>query len=68
LMRPDSPAAKKIEHDTRIGIDLGITSTPQVFFEGKKIPEMFQGKFFIEALEWLIAANEPETRDVSLRH
>jgi protein-disulfide isomerase len=67
-MRPDSPAARKVEQDIRIGIDLGISATPQVFVEGKRIPEMFQGKYLIEAVEWLIASKSPENKSTGLRY
>ncbi|MDQ7784549.1 MAG: vitamin K epoxide reductase family protein [Desulfomonilaceae bacterium] len=67
LMKPDSPAAKKVEQDVHLGIELSLTSTPQVFFLGKRIPEMFQGEFLVEALEGLIASKHPEDTDIDLR-
>lgn len=67
LMKPDSIAAKKVEHDTQLGIELSLTSTPQIFFLAKRIPEMFQGEFLVEALEGLIATKHPEDKDIDLR-
>jgi len=67
LMKADSVAAKKIEQDTQLGIELSLTSTPQVFFLGKRIPDMFQGEFLVEALEGLIKLKHPEVKDIDLR-
>lgn len=67
LMKADSMAAKKVEQDTRLGTELSLTSTPQVFFQGKRIPDMFQGEFLVEALEGLIKLKHPEDKDIDLR-
>ncbi len=67
LMKPDSIAAKKVMQDTELGIELSLTSTPQIFFQGKRIPEMFQGEFLVQALEGLIKAKHPEDKDVDLK-
>ncbi|MFH1117608.1 MAG: vitamin K epoxide reductase family protein [Pseudomonadota bacterium] len=67
LMKPDSAAGKKVKQDTALGIELSLTSTPQIFFLGKRIPEMFQGEFLVEALEGLIALKHPEDKDIDLK-
>jgi protein-disulfide isomerase/uncharacterized membrane protein len=67
LMKPDSIAAKKVEQDVRLGTELSLTSTPQIFFQGKRIPEMFQGEFLIEAMEGLIASKHPDKEPVDLK-
>ena len=66
LMRPDSVAAQKVKQDVKVGMDLGITATPQIFFEGKRIPEMFQGRFLVEALQSLIVSKDPAKKDITL--
>lgn len=66
LMKPDSVAAKKVEQDTEVGIELNLTSTPQIFFLGKRIPEMFQGEFLVEAMEGLIVAKHPDQKEIDL--
>lgn len=66
LMAPDSMAAEKVKQDIQVGIDLSISATPQVFFEGKRIPEMFQGRFLVEAMQSLIALRHPEKKGITL--
>ena len=67
LMKPDSPAARKIAEDVDLGINLRLTATPQIFFEGKKIPENFKGEYFIDALEQLVRAHDPNRTDFKLK-
>ncbi len=67
LMKPDSPAAKKVAEDVELGVKLRLTATPQVFFEGKKIPESFKGEYFVDTLEELIRTNHPEKKDLKLK-
>ena len=67
LMKPDSPAAKKVAEDVELGVKLRLTATPQVFFEGKKIPETFKGEYLVDTLEELIKTNHPEKKDLQLK-
>ena len=67
LMKPDSPAARKIAEDVDLGINLRLHATPQIFFEGKKIPENFRGEYLADAIEVLIKANHPEKKDLQVR-
>jgi protein-disulfide isomerase/uncharacterized membrane protein len=60
LMKPDSPAAKKVSDDVKLGLGLQLNGTPKVFFEGKRIPDNFASGYLIDALEELIKANHPE--------
>ncbi len=67
LMKSDSPAGKKVAEDINLGLELRLTSTPQVFFEGKKIPENFKGEYLIDTLEELIRTNHPEKKELHLK-
>jgi protein-disulfide isomerase len=66
LMKPDSPAAKKVAEDVDVGIGLRLNATPKVFFEGKNIPENVFGGYLVDALEELIKSNHPERQDLVL--
>lgn len=66
LMQPDSPAALKVKQDVALGASLKIIGTPQVFFEGKRIPENFKGQMFIDALEELVGNAYPEKKGFRL--
>ncbi len=66
LMKPDSPAAKKVAEDVKVGLGLGLNGTPKVFFEGKNIPENIFGGYFVDALEELIRSNHPEQQVLTL--
>lgn len=63
---PDSPAAKKLAEDIDLGIKLRLSSTPAIFFEGKKIPETFKGEYLISAIEELIRDKHPDEKQVRL--
>jgi len=67
LLSPDSEAGRKIADDVKQGVELRISSTPQIFFKGKRIPENFRGQFLIEALEELVKAQNPELNDFKLK-
>ena len=67
LMKPDSPAAKKVEEDVELAVKLRLSSTPQLFFEGKRLPENFKGVYLGYAIEELIKANYPEMSNFKLR-
>jgi uncharacterized membrane protein/protein-disulfide isomerase len=66
LMSSDSIAAQKVKQDVQAGVDLGISATPQLFFEGKRIPEMFQGRFLVQAMQSLMASRDPEKKNIKL--
>ena len=66
-MSPDSDAAKKLKEDLDLGIKLGISSTPQIFVEGKRIPENFRGSFMVDALEDLIRSADPAKKTLDLK-
>jgi protein-disulfide isomerase/uncharacterized membrane protein len=66
LMKPDSPAAKKVAEDVNVGLGLQLNGTPKVFFEGKRIPENIFGGYFVDALEELIKSNHPDQQELSL--
>ncbi len=65
-MKPDSPAAKKVAEDVDVGLGLGLSGTPKVFFEGKNIPENVFGAYLVDVLEELIKSNHPERQNLSL--
>ena len=67
LMKPDSPAAKKVAEDVELAVKLRLSSTPQVFFEGKRLPENFKGEYLADAIEELIKANYPEKSNFQLK-
>jgi len=68
LMRPDSPAAKKVADDVELAIKLKLSGTPQVLFEGRELlPETFKEAHLIDAIEERIKANHPERKDFQLR-
>lgn len=67
LMSPASEAGKKIKEDVELGIKLKINGTPQLFFEGKRIPENYRGQFLVDTLEELVKAQYPEKKDFQLK-
>jgi protein-disulfide isomerase/uncharacterized membrane protein len=67
LMNSGSPADKKVAEDVELGIKLRLQATPQIFFEGKKIPENLKGEFFIDTMELLIRGHDPNRKDFKLR-
>jgi protein-disulfide isomerase/uncharacterized membrane protein len=67
LMDPASEAGNKIKEDVELGIKLKINATPQVYFEGKRIPENFRGQFLVDTLEELVKAQYPEKKDFQLK-
>ncbi len=67
LMKPDSPASKKVAEDVELAVKLRLSSTPQLFFEGKRLPENFKGAYLEYAIEELVKANYPEKSDFKLR-
>ncbi|MGO9566455.1 MAG: vitamin K epoxide reductase family protein [Desulfomonilaceae bacterium] len=67
LMNSGSAADKKVAEDVALGIKLRLTATPQVFFEGKKIPENLKGEIFIDTLEQLVRAHDPNRTDFKLK-
>ncbi|MBI5570584.1 MAG: thioredoxin domain-containing protein [Desulfomonile tiedjei] len=66
LMKPDSPAAKKVQEDVKLGLKLQLNATPKIFFEGKRLPDNFGTAYLVDALEELLRDNHPEAADVRL--
>jgi protein-disulfide isomerase len=66
LMEPDSAADRKVREDVALGLELGLDATPEVFFEGKRIPQGLKGEDFVAALEELIRISHPEKKDLNL--
>jgi protein-disulfide isomerase/uncharacterized membrane protein len=67
LMNSGSPAEKKVAEDVELGIKFRLQATPQIFFEGKKIPENLKGEFLIDTLEQLVRAHDPDKKDFKLK-
>ena len=67
LMNPGSAADKKVSEDVELGIKFRLTAAPQMFFGGKKIPENLKGDFFIDTLEQLVRAHDPNKKDFKLK-
>jgi protein-disulfide isomerase len=67
LMEADSAADKKIRQDIEQGLELGLDSTPAIFFLGKRIPEDLGGLPFMVVIENLVRAQDPEKKDFTLR-
>jgi len=67
LMNPGSAADKKVSEDVELGIKFKLNAAPQIFFGGKKIPENMKGDFFVDTLEQLVLANDPNRKDFKLR-
>ncbi|MEJ2716696.1 MAG: vitamin K epoxide reductase family protein [Deltaproteobacteria bacterium] len=67
MMKEDSPAAKKVRKDLDLGISLKLSSTPQIFFLNKRLPENLRGAYFTGALEALIRMNHPEEKNLRLK-
>ncbi len=66
LLGPDQKPALKIKEDTELGASLKLYATPQLFFEGKNIPQTFKGDFLLDTLEELIRLNHPEKGELRL--
>ncbi len=67
LMEPGSEAEKKVGEDIALGVKLSISGTPQLFFEGKKVPSNLKGEFLIGVLERLVRVNHSEQNGFSLK-
>ncbi len=67
LLKPGSPADLKLKEDVNLGIKLRLAATPQIFFQGKKLPENFEGAYFVGTLEQLVRAAHPEEKAFRLR-
>ncbi len=67
LMNSGSPADKKVAEDVALGTKFRLQATPQIFFEGKKIPGNLKGEFFIDTLEQLVRAHNPNSPDFKLK-
>jgi protein-disulfide isomerase/uncharacterized membrane protein len=67
LMNPGSAADKKVREDVELGIKFKLAAAPQIFFGGKKIPENLKGEFFVDALEQLVRAQDPNKKDFKFK-
>jgi protein-disulfide isomerase len=67
LLREGSPADVKVRRDIALGITLGLNATPQIFFEGKKLPAEAKSARLVRVMEELVRADHPEKRDFRLR-
>jgi uncharacterized membrane protein/protein-disulfide isomerase len=67
LMSPGLAAEKKVEEDVELGMKFKLTATPQIFFEGKMLPDNLKGDFFIDALEQLVRSHDPDRKDFKLK-
>jgi uncharacterized membrane protein/protein-disulfide isomerase len=67
LMEPGSQAAMKVKEDAELGAKLRLSATPQVFFQGKNIPQNFKGEYFVDALEELAVQSHPEMKNLRLK-
>jgi len=67
LMGPGSLAAQKVAEDVELAIKLRLNATPQVFFEGKRLPENFKGEYLLDAIQELVRANHPERKDFQIK-
>ena len=67
LMSPESAADSKVKEDVELGIKFRLQATPQIFFEGKKIPDNLKGDFFVDTLEQLVRAHDASRKDFKLK-
>jgi protein-disulfide isomerase len=67
LLKDGSKAAEKVREDVELGIRLGLSSTPQIFFEKKKLPDKLKPELLVQILEYLIRFNHPDKQDVKLK-
>jgi protein-disulfide isomerase len=67
LLKDGSNAAARVQHDIELGIRLGLTSTPQMFFEKRKLPDKLKPELLIQIMEYLIRSNHPGRQDVKLK-
>lgn len=67
LLSAGSPSDAKVRRDIALGLSLGLNATPQIFFEGKKLPETAKAVHLIRTMEELVRAHHPEKKDFRLR-
>jgi len=67
LLKDGSKAAEKVQQDVDLGIRLGLTSTPQIFFERKKLPDKLKPELLVQIMEYLIRSNHPDQQSVKLK-
>lgn len=66
LLRDGSPADLKVRRDVALGLALGLSGTPQIFFDGKRLPADVKSDMLLKAMEDLVRAEHPEKRDFVL--
>jgi uncharacterized membrane protein/protein-disulfide isomerase len=67
LLKDGSKAAEKVQQDVELGIRLELTSTPQIFFEKKRLPSKLKPETLVQIFEHLIHSNHPDKQDLKLR-
>jgi len=67
LLKPESVVHKKVGEDIDMGNKLKLDATPQVFFQGKRIPRIWKPGAFVSGLEGLLRNKYPDRADVQLR-
>jgi uncharacterized membrane protein/protein-disulfide isomerase len=67
LMKPLSRSDQKVLEDVRLGVSLGLDSTPQFFFLGRKLPDSAKGELLVQVVEELIRGEEFDGKPFSLR-
>jgi len=67
LLRGGLPADVKVRRDIALGIALGLNATPQIFFEGKKLPDNVKPARLVRGMEELVRTDDPAKRDFTLR-
>jgi len=66
LLKTDSVARKKVLQDIEEGNKLRLDATPEIFFEGKRIPRLWQPGSLISGLEGLLRNKYPNRPEVQL--
>lgn len=67
MLQEGSPADRKMVDDIRLGIELKLSSTPQIFFLGKRLPENYRNRYMVHMLEDIIHMKHPDREKVIFR-
>ncbi|MCA1959893.1 MAG: thioredoxin domain-containing protein [Desulfomonile sp.] len=66
LLQEGSPADLRVRQDIALGLSLGLNGTPQIFFDGKRLPADAKPDLLVRAMEELVRVEHPEKRDFAL--
>lgn len=66
LLSPGSDADRAVQRGVKLGLRLGIESTPTIVFEKKKLLSNLQGIYLVRIMEDLIHEYHPEKKDLRL--